>query len=462
MSIFSRIGAWFGAEPQQMSLPRINALGSTYVSLDDPALVEFLRIGRTSAGGVHINEALALRNSAMYRGVSLIASSIGMLPLHLLRRVEVSVEDAEGKPVTARGAEPATDHPLFRILHKRPNAFQTPFDFKSYMMSRALFKGTAYAAKRYKINARVRGGRELESLVPLNPDHVTPKLRDDWTLYFEYRPGNGKASRDIDAQDMFWIRSPLSTDGITGRALLDVAMETLGFAHQAERAAGKVMKNGAIVGGVLEHPKALGEEAIERLRNQFEERNSSEENAGKWIVAEDGLKVSPGVQSNMKDAQALEMRKLSIEDISRFTGVPRPLLMLDETTWGTGIEALGLFFITYCLLPWFIQWEEAITRSLLSEGEAEEYFAKFNDGALLRGSLADQAAFFSKALGSGGGKGWMTQDEVRDKFNLNPHGGEASELPQPAAKGSADEGDDAPGTAQPGGGSTGAGGRRQQ
>jgi HK97 family phage portal protein len=458
MSIISRLTSLFAGAPLQM--PRVYSLGSDYtaMSLDDPALAEFFRIGRTTSSGVVVNEAIAVRNSAMYRGVSLIASSLGMLPLHLLRKVMVPVTDEQGNTTQASGAEPARDHPLFRVLHKRPNAYQTPFDFKSFMTGRALFKGTAYAAKQYKVNARVKGGKEVVGLVPLNPDHVRPKLRDNWTLYFEYQPGN-RDPRTIESEDMFWIRSPLSTDGITGRALLDVACETIGLAHQAERASGNVLKNGALVGGVLEHPKALDAPAIERLRTQFEERQASPENAGKWIVAEDGLQAKP-FGSTLKDAQTNEQRSFQIEEMSRFTGVPRPLLMMDSTSWGTGIEQLGLFFITYCLLPWFIQWEEATTRSLLSEAESEEYFAKFNDGALLRGSLADQASFFSKALGAGGGKGWMTQDEVRDKFNLNPHGGPASELPQPVAQAApGDNPDDPAGSPAGGGGSTGAGGK---
>ena len=50
--------------------------------------------------------------------------------------------------------------------------------------------------------------------------------------------------------------------------------------------------------------------------------------------------------------------------MSRFSGVPRPLLMFDETSWGSGIEQLGLYFVTYCLMVWFIIWEEAIWRML--------------------------------------------------------------------------------------------------
>lgn len=433
MSILTRLSAAKNAllgstvfEPVPGSRPAIEALGSSeFMDFDDPNLTDFFQSGRVSSAGVTINETMALRNSAVYRASSLITSCLAMLGLQLHKKVTVTIKNEDGTTTSADGAERATDHPLYKILAKQPNNWQTAFEFWSYMTLRALFDGIAFAKKLYKVNIRVKGGREIVGLRPLDPKQVTWKFVND-NLVFNFK------GETILAADMFWFRSPMSSDGVTGAKLLDVAMETIGLAHQTEKASGNVMRNGAIVGGVLEHPKALDEPAINRLRTQFEERQASPENAGKWIVAEDGLKAVP-FGTTLKDAQTAEQREFQIAEIGRFTGTPRPLLGMDETSWGTGIEQLGLFFITYCLLPWFINIEQAVSRSLLSEAEQDEYFAKFNDGALLRGSLADQAAFFSKALGAGGGRGWMTQNEVRDKFNQNPKEG-GNDLPQPITK----------------------------
>jgi hypothetical protein len=53
---------------------------------------------------------VALRNSTFFRAVSLIAGAVGMLPLHLMQ------QDADGS-----NKRKAREHPLFRVLHKRPN-----------------------------------------------------------------------------------------------------------------------------------------------------------------------------------------------------------------------------------------------------------------------------------------------------------------------------------------------------
>lgn len=429
-----------------LPLPAIDRLSASpqigqveaFVSLDDPGVVEFLRGSESmSAAGVAVNQKKALKNSGVHRAVHLIASSIGMMPFPLYQRiaVEAATTDEEKK----MGAKKAREHPIYKLLNKRPNGYMTPFEFKSHMVTRAIFDGVAYARKSYKINPAVKGGREVKALTPLDPKKVTYKIVDGEIVFTYSGPGGPETIRGV---DMFWFRSPVSEDGITGTKLVEVALETIGLASQAEKASSNVLKNGAIVGGVLEHPKALSQPAIERLRAQFEERQASPENAGKWIVAEDGLKASIANGSTLKDAQTHEQRKFQIEEIGRFLNVPRPLLFMDETSWGSGIEQLGLFFITYCLLSWFTSIEEAVTRSLLSEAEQDEYFAKFNDGALLRGSLESQANFFSKALGAGGTRGWMTQNEVRDKFDLNAKDG-GDDLPQPTATGAAAAGDEA-------------------
>lgn len=392
----------------------------TAMDFDSPVLAEFLRDGRVSASGVAVNETMALRNSTFFRAANLIASSMGMLPTHLMRRTTA----ADGKQTIGK----AKDHPLYRVLLKRPNTYQTAFEFKSYMQLLALLDGNAYALI---IRGFVRGkANQIVQVVPLKRHTVTPKLSDDWQLTFEYRrPAGGTVT--LPASDVFHFRHPITKDGLKGVDLVDMAVNAIGIAAQAERAAGKVLKGGVMAGGALETEKELGDEAIENLRESMRERQVEGEAAGEWLILEEGLKAKPFI-TNAKDAQFDEMRKRQAEEVSRFTGVPRPLLMFDETSWGSGIEQLGLYFVTYCLMPWFVAWEQAIERSCFTtaEQDADELYVKFNEGALLRGSLKDQADFFAKALGPN--SAYRTPDEVRGAFDLNPiEGGDT--LPKPSA-----------------------------
>lgn len=367
--------------------------------LGGQSLDEFLRSGGATASGKVVTEKSALANATLFRAVNLIASSVGMLPCNLHQKV------GDERRV-------ASDHPVQRLLRKRPNSWQTPLQFKSYMQGRALLKGNAYAYK-------VPGIRGVQQLVPLDPDRVKPVLSETFELAYDYKQNSG-AKRRFKAEDIFHLRAPWSSDGISGDGLLKVAAEALGLAQITDEAAARMLRNGSYVGGVLQHPNNLSAEAIANLRAQFEERFTGAENAGRWMVTEEGMEAKPlGVSG--RDAEGLAQRRHQAEEVSRYTGVPRPLLMFDETSWGSGIEQLGLFLVMYCLMPWFVAWEEVIAQSLLTERERDDgYYAKFNEAALLRGSLKDQIEFLSKAIGGPGAGGFMLPDEAREKFEMNP------------------------------------------
>jgi HK97 family phage portal protein len=321
-----------------------------------------------------------------------------MLPLNLIEK------DTKQK---------ATAHPLYRLLHRKPNDWQSAFDFRALMQLRALVYGNAYALI---IRSRdVRANREkVIRLVPIHPDLMTAILNDNWTVTYKYQPKTGGA-RYYQANEILHLRG-VSIDGLNGFSLVKQARDAIGLALSAEMAAGRLFRNGAFVGGALKHKGKLSDPAFERLKESLAEKEGAE-NAGKNLILEEGMEYQQFGQ-NARDAQMTELRKLQVEEIGRVSGVPRPLLMVDETSWGSGIEALGQFFVAYALNPWFEAWQQAIERSLLTDQEADRYEAKFNPGALLRGSLKDQADFLAKALGSGGHQPWMHVDEVRDVMDL--------------------------------------------
>src|SRR5690349_8761681 len=145
MSIIDTIRATLFGAP--LSLPLTEAIGGSrfgavgaFMDLDDPTLIPFLRDGRETSSGIVINERRALSNSSMFRAASLISSSIGMLPCPLHKKVrntrQVEKDDGTSETVTSTGAERATDHPVYRLLMKKPNAWMTPFEFKTYMVQR--------------------------------------------------------------------------------------------------------------------------------------------------------------------------------------------------------------------------------------------------------------------------------------------------------------------------------------
>lgn len=408
MQVVPRIplGGFPAAEPGPVSepaRPRVHAEGDVvFYNLDDPGLLEMLRGGHLSAAGITVSIEKAMRNPAVFRSVSLLSQSIGMLPLHLVRKAD---------------KEKARQHPLFRILHRRPNSWQTAYDFRTLMQHRALVNGNGYARIIRTRNFRTRE-REVIDLIPLHPDKVEPRQNDDFSVSYVYRPSKG-SSATFDPNDIFHLRS-MSVDGIRGMSLVRQAADAIGLAIAADLALSRLYRNGSFVNGQLVHPKTLSSEAIERLRHYWDGNFSGAGNSGRTPVFEEGLEYKT-FSPSAKDAQSNETRGRQLEEIARIFGVPRPLLMIDETSWGSGIDVLGQFFVRYGLNPWFEAWQQGAERSLLSDAEADDLEIKFNAGALLRGSMKDQADFFAKALGAGGQQAWMTPNEVRETLDMPAH-----------------------------------------
>lgn len=379
--------------------PAKAAVGDAVIfsGMDDPRLLEFIRSGGGSgtASGLTVTPKAAMRNTTVLRCVSLISYSMGMLPLHLIRK------DDRSK---------ASDHPLFKVLHRKPNGWQTAFEFRSLMQQRALQHGDAFARI-------IRTGNRVTQLVPIDPSRVSVEQKPDWTLEYRYsRPNQGPLI--LRQSDIFHLRGGLSDDGFTGLSLVKQAAEAIALAIQAENASARLFRNGMIVGQVLKHPGRLSAEAYERLKESMIERAGAAQ-AHRSMILEEGMDVAPGGTTG-KDAQAIEQRSHQIEEISRAFGVPRPLLMMDDTSWGSGIDVLGQFFVRYALNPWFEAWQQAIERDLLTDAEADQLEVKFNAGALLRGSMVDQAQFFATGLGSGGHAPFLEVEEVRDWLDLGP------------------------------------------
>jgi HK97 family phage portal protein len=364
----------------------------------DLGVLDFLRNGNSS--GASVNRRTILKNASVARCVFLISNAMGMLPFPLMK-----LED-DGKRKKAK------DHPLYELLTIKPNGWQTAFEYRRLMQHRALTDGNGYS-----LIIRSRGAPR--ALIPIAAADMKVEQRDDWSLRYQIRNKAG-GYRDVPQADILHIRGP-SEDGIKGLALTDYASEVLGLSIRAQEAAARIFAKGVMAGGAFETDKKLSAEAIANLKASAAERYSGAENAGSSMVLQEGLKYKP-IASTAKDSQMLETRAHQIEEIARIFGVPRPFLMVDDTSWGSGIEQLGIYFVQYGLAPWFKAWEDAVSITLLTDQERRAgYYPKFNERALLRGSMKDQGEFFAKMMGSGGSPQIMEQNEARALLDLPDH-----------------------------------------
>lgn len=335
-------------------------------------LLEMIAAGAVAVSGVQVNSESALRYAAFFACLKVLSEDVGKLPIKLYKE----------RP--DRGRDVARNHKVHRLISRRPNDFMTASEFWEMCVAHVVLRGNFYAFK-------VMVGGEVVELLPLNPGSVKPKLRDDWSLWYDVTFANG--TRDVlPASAIFHVRG-LSLDGVRGLSALEYARETLGLGIAAERHGAKLFVNGANPGGALETEQTLTDEVFERVKTSWNEKHTGLENSHKVAILEGGLKWTSVTMTNT-DAQWLENRKHTDNQICGLLRVPpHKIAILDRST-NNNIEHQSLDYVNDGLMPHLNRIESRIRISLLNERDEEDHFAKFNVGALLRGDMKARSQFY--------------------------------------------------------------------
>ncbi|HFH3151686.1 phage portal protein [Pseudomonas aeruginosa] len=348
----------------------------------------------TSASGKNVTVDKALQLSTVWACVRLLSESVSTLPLKLYRRL----------PDGSR--EQAKDHPLFRLLCRTPNAEMTPQRFMLMVVASICLRGNAFVEKKMI-------GTRVVALVPLLPQYMRVKREDSGRLKYTYTE-NG-VERVIPEKNLMHIRG-FGLDGVCGMLPVTMGREIFGSAMSAEEAAAKVFAQGMQASGILSGDTTLTSKQREDLRASLTAFMGSQ-NAGKIMVAEAGLKYQ-GITMNPEAAQMLESRSFNVEEMCRWFRVPPFMVghMDKQSSWASSVEAQNLHFLTNSLRPLLVNIEQEITRCLIGEADADEFFAEFAVEGLLRADSTARAAWYNTALQNG----WMSRNEVRRLENLPP------------------------------------------
>jgi HK97 family phage portal protein len=216
---------------------------------------------------------------------------------------------------------------------------------------------------------------------------------------------------------MFHVRGAVLPGCDRGMSPIGVVRNTVGNALAGERVAGKMFANGFQVSGILSSDQILKAEQRKQLGEVLSQFAGSDR-AGKVAVLEAGLKYQQ-LTIDPKDAQMLETRQYSVEQICRIFGVPPVMIghaAIGTTTWGSGIEQLILQFIKTCIGPLVKSIESAIYRDLLDSKTRKTTSVKFSMEGILRGDSAARSEFLSKMVQSG----TYTVNEARAYENKAP------------------------------------------
>ena len=345
-----------------------------------------------SAGDGDITESVtaeaAMKLTAVWACMNIRAETIGTLPLHL--------RDGNKKILT--------DHPLYNVLHRSPNADMTAAEFWSLSQALEDMKGNS-------VSIIERGlAKKVVALTPCDPDackyeYNKSGTRKTWTIGQDEFPDD----------DILHLRG-FTLNGGWGAPRIDIGRQVLAAQITANKSAQLAFKQGLKVGGFFlnEGQRDLNTEQLREFQKRLDTFGRPE-NIGKWMTLLKGMKPLAGTKFSVKpnEAQLLESRYFGIEEICRLFNVPPPLIghTSKASSWASSIENLNLYFLMYSMNPSIIRKEQRIEKKLLTPQDiANGVQAKFSLQGLLRGDTKARQAFYASGLQNG----YLCQNEVRD------------------------------------------------
>lgn len=370
-------------------------------SVSDPTLARIFHIGPPNYSGVEVNEITALSLSALYRGVALVAGTIGTLPLRTLREGDAGqlvrqpsfMDDSAGGPGGPNGP--------------------TPMSWKETAVAHMMLHGDAFCRHIYG------GAGQLVALELIHPLAVSvewPKGTDDiWPYggkWYRVTLIDGTQLR-LDARDMTQIMG-LSLDGVRGVSIITAARNGLGTALAGDRAAARMFNNGALISGLVSSDDDVDEDEAKLIKEDLDVQVSGYENAGGVRFINRKLKFTPWTMT-AADAQFLQSRAFSIEEIARWTGVPPHLLMQTDkqTSWGTGVDVQNQGLARFNLNGWTTRIEQALSRLL-----PNTRWVEFDYAGMERPTPEAEIQLILAQMSAG----LLTKDEARALRNLPPLG----------------------------------------
>lgn len=351
----------------------------------------------SSQAGTYVDEGNSLSIAAVHSAVSLIADTISTLPIDCFIRVDGNRKVFRPKPAWV--AQPDVN-------------FAGHSTFYNSLLVSMLIDGNAFI----RVFSNNRG--EVVNLVVLNPHHVEVKRSGNGRLVFNIQGED----RPLTTEEIIYIPDLLRPGTVRGVSRVHALKENLSLAKALEMYAATFFGQGTTLQGVIEYPGALTLEQSETLRNSFDNAHKGWRKSGRTGILSGGATFKP-TQADPEKSQALEARRMAVEDIARIWRIPSHMLNLPGTNTYSSVEQNMLGFVTHTLRPYVTKIEDAMSTLMSRYPGGAEAFVKFNMNGLLRADIQSRFSAYSTGLQSG----FLAINDVRRLEDLEPQIGPAAE-----------------------------------
>ena len=362
------IQRFFGLE-KRANLPKMATNGSIMQSWTIP---NWLTFGQNSSGQT-VNRNTSLNLSSFYGSVRNISEDIAKLPFYVYK-------------VDQNGNKTKVPHVATTLLSKQPSSVSIPFTFKQTLIEYALIEGNGYAYIERDSNAKPI------ALYVLDSEFVTPQLYNN-QLYYIIQDINTGVRGTFTQDEIFHIKG--MGDGYVGKSVVGYAAESIGKSLATQSYASGFFGNGATMTGTIEVPGVVTDENMAKsIKEKFISSIKGNGTANGVGLLSNGAKFTK-ISVSPNEAQFIESQEFNVADIARWFRMPLSKLQ-SGSTGSSNLEQLNIEYVTDCLMPWIVRFEQEVERKLFRSDEMESLDAKFSVNLLMRGDSAAMSQFVTR------------------------------------------------------------------
>ncbi len=374
--------------------------------------------GWLAGAGAGVSEASAMRIGAVYASVGLIGGAIAALPYHIYER-------------SRDGERTRVEDDLWWLFNESPSPRWTAASAWQFAGQSILLKGDSF----WEVIRASRYSSRIIGFEPHHPDATHVKQVGGRNLYTIYADvGEGRIERRVRDQDDVLHFAGLGFNGLRSITPIRAALgASVSLAAAADEHTTAFFKGGARPDHAIVVPPTMKVDQPQRdlIKETWAGQRQHYAETGMPPVLVGGMDIK-ALTINAEDAQLLETRQQTVEDIARIFGVPPHMIGKTDasTSWGSGIEQMSMGFVRYTLMRHLDVIRQEINRKCFSRGQGR--FGEHAVKALLEGDTKAQSEFMAKALGGPGSQGYMSVNEARRLQNLPKINEPWADVPQRA------------------------------
>jgi HK97 family phage portal protein len=348
-------------------------------------------LGSDTISGALITYDRALTVGAFQAGIRLIAEDIASLPFLTYQRLPV-------------GKRRAPEHRLYTVLHDSPNPEMTSMVWQETGIGHVYSWGNWYSEK------ELDGQGRTVRIWPLRVDRMKVDLTTGVKV-FKYRLPDGTGVI-LPAKNVLHVPG-FGFDGLVGYSRISLMRRQLESAIAVEEYGLQTFANGAQPGVVIKHPSKLSDTAKLNINESWQEQHRGLTNAQRSAILDEGMSIEQ-VGFNPEDAQFLESRRFSVEEVARGLRLsPHKLSDFSRATF-SNIEESNIDHVVSTLGPPIVRIDQQVKKDLF-DGD-REFFAEHLVDGQLRGKFLERMQGHQIAIGIG----MESPDEARETENRNP------------------------------------------